>query len=142
MEPEIEMLLNKIEQGSLEEKSGALLSIGDYIEYGRRDPEEFREVVQRQINAVANETDKKIQNALFRNISMAYQQKINLSAISFDPLIAVLDKSMPLFSCNVLYLLSMTCQQKYIPVIAGYVDHPDEKIKGEAESALEFLKQC
>lgn len=139
MDLEIQMLLKGIETGDLEEKTDNLLDIGDYIEHVKMKPEDFREIVQQLIKIVSYETDWKVKKQIFRTLSLAYTQQVSLEEISFEPLLNNLEKAEPLFIRNVLYLLSMTHDRKYIPLIMKYADHPDEKLKEEALELITFF---
>jgi hypothetical protein len=135
----IEKLLEGVETGSPEWKISHLVDIGDHIDFAYPKDEDLRAIVQRLVNISVKETDEKIQGTTFRIISKAYMQRVDLTEISFEPLIAILDKAGPGFICSVIYLLSMTYQNKYIPVISEYSTHPDKKVRQEAESAIEYL---
>ncbi len=135
----IEKLLEYIETGNPEEKLSCLADIGDHIDFAYPKEEDMQAIVQRLVNTAAKETDKKIQGNIFRIISKAYMEQADLTEINFEQLISMLGKADPDFICNFIYVLSMTYQSKYIPVIAEYSAHPDEKVRAEAESALEYL---
>lgn len=134
-----EDLFKAIETGSIEEKRGALLVLGDDIEFAHFKPEIIIEIVERIINVLTTETDWSVIKLLFRNINIALTLTIDLSPINYEPLINMLDRSTPIFINHVLYLLSMTYNKKYIPVISKYLDHPDNTVKQEAEDAIRFM---
>ena len=136
-----EQLFEAIETGDESTKRGALLVLGDDIEYAHFEPEVLSEIVQRLINIAVLEPDKVIRGSIFRNIARGFMQTMNYEEIKFDPLINALDKAEPVFICSVLYLLSMAYRRNYIPLITKYLDHPDEEIRAEALDSLAYLNR-
>ncbi len=134
-----ENLFKAIETGSIEEKTGALLILGDDIEFAHFKSEVIAEIVERLIDILTRESDWQIIKLLFRNIGIALTLTIDLSAISYEPLINMLDRSTPNFINHVLYLLSMSYNKKYIPLITKYFDHPDSTVRQEAEDAIRYM---
>ena len=134
-----ENLFKEIETGSIEEKSGSLLVLGDDIEFAHFKPEVIQEIVQRLINILSGETEWQVIKLLFRNISIAYMQQVDLHEINYDRLINMMNTVESKFINGVLYLLSMTYNKKYIPVISKYLEHPDETVRKEALDALAYL---
>ena len=139
MRPVIQQLLKQVETGGQEEKLSCLLGIGDYLEHPHPHEDGYIETVQQLINLLNRENDAQVRKLFFRNISIAYMYSIDLSEVTFDPLINGLDKKDPVFISNVLYLLSMTYKAKYKEVISKYISHPDEQVKKEALDALTYL---
>jgi len=137
MKPIIQQLLKIAETGQHDEKRSCLLDIYDYIEHPYPHEDGYVEVVQHLIVLFGKETDPEIRKLLLRDIEMAYMYRINLEAISFEPLISVLDNADPFFIRSVLYLLSMTYSRKYIPVVEKFLGHANEEVRGEAQYILD-----
>jgi|GEM_PF-3691137 len=139
MKPIILQLLKELETGPQDWKVSHLSDIGDYLRHPYPHEEGYMEVVQQLIFLLTKEKDWDARTLFFRNIATAYMYPIDLSKINFGPLIHGLDKKDPLFIGNVLYLLSMTYNQKYKKLISKYLTHPDEKVRYEAQDALDSL---
>ena len=139
MKPIIQQLLKELETGQQDLKLSCLLGIGDYLRHPYPHEEGYMEVVQQLIFLLTKEKDPDVRTLFFRNIATAYMYRIDLSEISFGPLIHGLDKKDPLFIGNVLYLLSVTYKEKYKKVISKYLTHPDERVRYEAQDALDYL---
>ena len=139
MNQETERIFEAIETGDESAKKGALLVLGDDIEYAHFAPEVLQEIVQRLINIAVLETDEVIRGAIFRNIGKGLMQRMNHEEIIFDPLINALDKDEPVFICAVLYLISTAYRREYIPLISKYLDHPDAEVRKEAQESLDFF---
>ena len=139
MNQETERIFEAIETGDESTKTGALLVLCDDIEYAHFRPEVLQEIVQRLINIAVLETNKVIRGSIFRNIGKGLMQQMNHEEIKFDPLINALDKEEPVFICAVLYLLSTAYHRDYIPLITKYLDHPDEKVRAEAQDSLNYF---
>ena len=137
MKPIIQQLLKIAGTDQQDEKRSCLLDIYDYLEHPYPHEDGYVEVVQQLIVLFSKETDPEIRKLLTRNIEMAYMYKINLEAISFEPLISVLDNADPFFIRSVLYLLSMTYSRKYIPVVEKFLGHANEEVRGEAQYILD-----
>lgn len=139
MKPIIQQLLKELETGNPDYKLSYLIDIGDYLRHPYPHEEGYAEVVQQLINLLTKEKDLKARASFFRNIATAYRYRIDLSEINFGPVIHGLDKKDPLFISNVIYLLSMTYNEKYKKLISRYLTHPDEKVRYEAQDALNYL---
>lgn len=139
MNRETEQISEAIETGDESTKKGALLVLGDDIEYAHFDPGVLQETVQRLINIAVLETDKVIRGSIFKNIAKAFMQSVDFAEIKFDPWIKELDKDDPVFICAVLYLLSMAYRQEYIPLITKYLTHPKEEVRTEAQESLNYF---
>ena len=137
MKPIIQQLLEITGTGQQDEKRSSLIGIYDYLEHPYPHEDGYVEVVQQLIVLLSKEMEPEIRKLLVRNIEMAYMYKINLEAISFEPLIVVLDKADPFFIRSVLYLLSMTYSRKYIPVVEKFLGHSNEEVRGEAQYILD-----
>jgi hypothetical protein len=136
MKPLIRQLLKEVETGRRKEKLAYLLGIGDYLEHPYPDDEGYVEVVQQLVVLLSKENDPEVTRLLVRNIEHAYMYKINLEGISFEPLTSILDGADPFFIRCVLYLLSMTFNRRYIPVVEKYLRHSDETVREEAQYIL------
>jgi hypothetical protein len=137
VKPIIQQLLKELETGQQDVKLSCLLGIGDYLEHPYPHEEGFVEVVQQLIVLLTKEKDPKVRRQFVRNIEKAYMYNISLETISFEPLISILDSADPFFIRCILYLLSMTYNRKYIPLIEKYLGHPDEEVRKEAQYILD-----
>jgi hypothetical protein len=137
MKPVIQQLLNEVETGQPGNKLGCLIGIGDYIEHPYPHEDGYVEVVQQLIALLSKEKEHEARKLLVRNIERAYMSTISLEEISFEPLIEVLESNDPYFIRCVLYLLSMTYNSKYIPVIEKHLDHHDKTVSDEAQQILD-----
>jgi len=139
MKPIIQQLLKELETGPQDWKVSHLSDIGDYLRHPYPHEEGYAEVVQQLINLLTKEKEVAVRTQFFRNIATAFMYRIDLSEINFGPLIHGLDKKDPLFIGNVIYLLSMTFNEKYKKIFSKYLTHPDEKVRYEAQDALDYL---
>src|SRR6185503_16319826 len=139
MNQETEQIFQAIETGDESTKKGALLVLGDDIEYAHFSAVVLQEIVQRLINIAVLETDEVIRGSIFKNIAKGFMQRADYAEIKFDPWIKELDKDDPIFICAVLYLLSMAYRREYIPLITKYLDHPDEVVRTEAQESLNYF---
>jgi len=139
MKPIIQQLLKELETGDPDYKLSYLLDIGDYLRYPYPHEEGYAKVVQQLMVLLTREKDIEVRTQFFRNIAAAFMCRIDLTGIDFGPLIHGLDKKDPLFIRNVLYLLSMTYNEKYKKLIPKYVAHSDEMVRFEAQDALNNL---
>ena len=139
MKPIIQQLLKELETGEQDMKLSRLLDIGDYLRHPYPHEEGYAEVVQQLIILLTREKDPDVRTLFFRDIADAYMYRIDLSGINFDPLIHGLDKKDPRFIGNVLYVLSLTYNEKYKKLISKYLTHPDEGVRYEAQDALNHL---
>ena len=137
MKPIIQQLLQEVETGQQDTKLSHLTDIGDYIEHPYPYEDGYAEVVQQLIVLLSKETNHEVRKLLVRNIERAYLYRINLSGINFEPLTGILDSADAYFIRCVLYLLSMTYNRKYIPIIEKYLKHPDEEVAKEAQYILD-----
>ena len=137
MKPIIQQLLKEVETGQQDTKLSCLTDIGDYIVHPYPHEDGYAEVVQQLIVLLSKETNHEVRKLLVRNIERAYLYRINLSGINFEPLTSILDSADAYFICCVLYLLSMTYNRKYIPIVEQYLDHPDEEVRKEAQYILD-----
>ena len=136
MKPIIQQLLKEVETGQQHLKLSSLTDIGDYIEHPYPHEDSYAEVVQQLIILLSKETNHEVRKLLVRNIERAYLQQINLSGINFEPITSILNNADSYFIRCVLYLLSMTYNRKYIPIVEQYLDHPDEEVRKEAQYIL------
>ena len=136
MKPIIQQLLKEVETGQQDTKLSCLTDIGDYIVHPYPHEDGYAEVVQQLIVLLSKETNHEVRKLLVRNIERAYLYRINLSGINFEPLTSILDSADAYFIRCVLYLLSMTYNRKYIPIVEQYLDHPDEEVRKEAHYIL------
>ena len=113
MKPIIQHFLKELETGPQDWKVSHLSDIGDYLRHPYPHEEDYAEVVQQLINLLTKEKDVDVRTLFFRNIATAFMYRIDLSKINFGPLIHGLDKKDAVFIGNVLYLLSMTYNEKY-----------------------------
>ena len=139
MKPIIEQLLKELETGEQDMKLSCLLDIGDYLRHPYPHEEGYVKVVQQLIILLTREKDPDVRTLFFRDIADAYMYRIDLSEIDFGPLIHGLDKKDPRFIGNVLYVLSLTYNEKYKKLISKYLTHPDEIVRYEAQDALNHL---
>jgi hypothetical protein len=137
MKPVIQQILKELETGQQDVKLSCLLDIGDYLEHPYPHEEGYAEVVQQLIILLSKENDPEVRKLFVRNIERAYMYNISLEQISFEPLIRILDSGDVFLMRNVLYLLSMTYNRKYIPLIEKYLDHADEEVRKEAQYILD-----
>ena len=137
MKPIIQQLLNEAETGDLDQKLGSLIDVYDYLEHPYPHEDGYVEVVQQLIVLLSKEKEPEVRKLLVRNIERAYMYTINLEEISFEPLIGVLESNDPYFIRSVLYLLSMTYNKKYIPLIEKYLGHHDITVREEAQLILD-----
>jgi hypothetical protein len=137
MKPIIQQILKELETGQQDEKLSCLLDIGDYLEHPYPHEEGYVETVQQLVILLSKENDPEVRKGLVRNIERAYMYKINLEQISFEPLIHILYSADAFLIRSVLYLLSMTYNRKYIPLIEKYLGHPDEEVRKEAQYILD-----
>jgi hypothetical protein len=137
MKPIIQQLLKMAETGEKDYKLSALMDIFDYIYHPYPHEDGYVEVVQQMIVLLSKENDPEVRKLLVRNIERAYMYTINLEEISFEPLTSILDKADPFFIRSVLYLLSMTYNRKYIPVVEKYLSHSDEEVRKEVKYILD-----
>jgi len=87
-------------------------------------------------NGMPKDNDPVVRRQFVRNIERAYMYRFDLTEISFVPLTSMLDKADPFFIRCVLYLLSMTFNREYIPLIEKHLTHPDETVREEAQYIL------
>jgi hypothetical protein len=139
MKPIIQQLLKELEIAEPDYRLNYLMDIGDYLGHPYPQEDGYAEVVQQLINLLTKEKNVNVRTSFFRNIATAYMFRVDLSEIDFGPLIQGLDKKDPVFIGNVLYLLSMTYKAKYKKIISKYLSHPDEKVRNEANDALNYL---
>jgi len=137
MKPLIQQLLKEVETGQQDMKLSHLLDIGDYIEHPWPHEEGYLEVVRQLIVLLSKENDHEVRKLLVRNIEKTYMYNIDLTEINFEPLTSILDSADTYFINAVLYLLSMTCNRKYIPIVEKYLNHPDEKLRKEVQYILD-----
>jgi hypothetical protein len=137
VKPIIQQLLKELKTGEQDVKLSCLLDIGDYLDHPYPHEEGYVEVVQQLIILLSKENDPKVRRQFVGNIEKAYMYRISLEAISFKPLIGILDRADPFFIRCILYLLSMTYKKEYIPLIERYLDHPDEEVRKEAKYILD-----
>ena len=137
MKPIIQQLLKEVETGRQDIKLSCLTDIGDYIEHPYPHEDGYVEVVQQLIILLSKETNHEVRKLLVRNIERAYLQQINLSDINFEPVTGILNNADSYFIRCVLYLLSMTYNRSYIPIVEQYLDHPDEEVRKEAQYILD-----
>ena len=137
MKPIIKQLLKEVETSQQDLKLSCLTDIGDYIEHPYPHEDGYVEVVQQLIILLSKETNHEVRKLLVRNIERAYLQQINLSDINFEPLTGNLNNADSNFIRCVLYLLSMTYNRSYIPIVEQYLDHPDEEVRKEAQYILD-----
>lgn len=138
MDQTIQILLKDITICSTEEKTSRLRNIGNYIK-SRPNTEDIISVAQNLVDLLPQENDQQARKLLFKNISIAYNKKADLS-IQLTPIVNLLDESGPAFICETLHLLSITRNKKYWPVISRYLYHTDEIIREEAVNALTYLQ--
>ena len=139
MNRETEQIFEAIEIGDESTKRGALLVLGDDIEYAHFDPSVLQEIVQRLVNIAVLETDEVIRGLIFKNIAKGFMQRADYAEIKFDSWIKELDKDDPVFICAVLYLLSMAYRREYISLITKYLTHPNEEVRTEAQESLDYF---
>lgn len=132
MNPVIQHLLKEMETGEPDMKPGYLLDIGDYIEHPYPHEDSYPETVQQLVILLSKETEPEVRRQLVKVIERAYSYPVSLSGINFEPLISKLETADPILIQSVLYLLSLTYDRKYIPVIERYINHPQEEVKQEA----------
>ena len=72
MNQKTERIFEAIETGDESTKKGALLVLGDDIEYAHFTPEVLQEIVQRLINIAVLETDEVIRGSIFKNIAKGF----------------------------------------------------------------------
>jgi HEAT repeat protein len=137
MKPVIQQLLKELETGQQDVKLSCLLDIYDYLDHPYPHEEGYAEVVQQLIVLLSKESDHQVRRQIVRNIEKAYMCNISLEQISFEPVIGILNEADPFFIRSILYLLSMTYNRKYIPLIEKYLDHPDEEVRKEAQYILD-----
>ena len=140
MKQQIQILLQTLISGSDEEKLSCLIDIGDYIEMGHPPDEDLIKVIQELIARLPLESNNKIRHLLFRNIATAYRQPADLSELDYSPVIEIMDNSDPEFICNTCYILSLTNNKKYIAAISKYLSSSNEKIRAEAQDAINYLQ--
>jgi hypothetical protein len=132
MTERLEYLLNTIEFGQQEEKINCLIDITYFFKSAYPGKEDFTAVVQRLIFLLTKEKDDAVRSQFFKTLYNAYLQPVDLSTISYGPLLHGLDSKDTIFIRNVLDLLSMTWDKKYKNIFAKYMSHPDEKLRTEA----------
>jgi hypothetical protein len=132
MKPVIQNLLGLLENAEPDVKLSCLLDIGDYIEHPYPHEDGYSETVQQLVILLSKETVPEIRRLLVSVIERAYLYPVSLSGINFEPLISKLETADPILIRSVLYLLSLTYDRKYIPVIEKYINHPQEEVKKEA----------
>ena len=137
MKPIIQQLLKEVETGRQDIKLSCLTDIGDYIEHPYPHEDGYVEVVQQLIILLSKETNHEVRKLLVRNIERAYLQQINLSDINFEPVTGILNNTDSYFIRSVLYLLSMTYNREYIPLVEQHLNHPDEEVRKEAQYILD-----
>lgn len=140
MNQETQILFNCIEKGSTEERMNTLLDIGDSIEFGYYKGKVLPDVVQALVNLLPREKDVKTRKLIFRDISAAYMKKADLSSVEYDSVLDASRDAEPNFICNVLHLLAMTYNKKYIATASKYLNHPDEMVRREALAAYSSLQ--
>ena len=137
MKPIIQQLLKEVETARQDIKLSSLIDIGDYLEHPYPYEDGYAEVVQQLIVLLSKETDHGVRKLLVRNIERAYVQQINLSDINFEPVTGILHNADSFFIRSVLYLLSMTYNRKYFPIVEKFLEHPDEEVRKEAQYILD-----
>lgn len=140
MNHDAQFLFNCIEKESSEEKINTLLNIGDSIELGYYKAKVLPNIVQALVNLLTREKDLKARKLIFRDISAAYMKKADLSSVQYDSLVDVSRDAEPNFICNMLHLLAMTYDKKYITVASKYLSHPDEMVRREALATYSSLQ--
>ncbi len=138
MDQTCQILLKDITLCSPEEKMSRLKNIGNYIKSGN-DTEDIITVAQNLVDLLPQENDQQARKLLFKNISIAYNKRANLT-IQLTPIVNLLDESGPAFICETLHLLSVSRNKKYWPVISRYLYHAEEIIREEAANALTYLQ--
>jgi hypothetical protein len=137
MKPVIQQILKKLETGPKDIKLSCLPDMYDYLDHPYPHEDGYVETVQQLIVLLSRENDPEVRKLYVKNIEKAYMYNISLEAISFEPLINILDSADVFLIRSVLYLLSMTYNRKYIPLIETYLDHPDEEVRKEAKYVLD-----
>jgi hypothetical protein len=141
MEAEIKELISKIRNGDLSEKLGCLARLGDRLEYRDWQPDEFIAVVAMLISFFAAEPNWEVKGGIFRSLNIAFMRGYDLKNISMEPLIKSLANAEPKFVMSVLYILSMTGNKKYLPLMGKYLTHKNELIREEAQKSLQYLNK-
>jgi hypothetical protein len=133
----VQNLLKLLETGTTDIRISCLEDICDYLEHPYPDEDGYVDTVQQLIVLFSKENDPVIRKKFVRAIERAYMYRIDLTGISFEPLISGLSKGDSVFIRSVLYLLSLTYNRKYIPVIEEYLAHPVEDVRTEATYILD-----
>jgi hypothetical protein len=137
MNPTIRNIFKHLESSDTEEKVSMLVDVADWIQAPGYNSAGFPGTIQELIRLASIEQEPKVQKQMFRNISLAYMQRFDLSGMDFEPLITGLKNRGPVFINSVLFLLSMTYDKKYIEIISGFINHPDKKVSEEAQYILD-----
>lgn len=137
MKPIIQQLIKEVETGQHDMKLSSLIGIGDYIEHPYPYEDGYAGVVQQLIVLLSKETSHEVRKLLVRNIEKAYLYTIDLTDISFEPVTSILNKADSYFIRSVLYLLSMTYDRKYVPILEKYLCHSNEEVRKEAQYILD-----
>jgi hypothetical protein len=136
MNPVIQQLLRELETAPEDKKRNCLLDIGDYMDHPYPYEEGYAETVQQLVILLSKEPLPEIRMRLVSIIERAYMYPVSLSGISFEPLMKILDTADFSMIRSVLYLLSMTYDRKYIPVIEKFLTHPQQEVRNEAADIL------